>query len=78
MKKEHYVKNILEPFFQILTEEKKPHAYSQQDNATAHTSHHSMEAIHGSFGETIISQAPWPLHSPHLSVRFLPVAKLKA
>jgi hypothetical protein len=32
---EHYVNNILELFFQILTEEEKQHVYFQQDNATA-------------------------------------------
>jgi hypothetical protein len=36
------VNNILEPFFQILTEEEKQYAYFQQDNAAAHTSQHSM------------------------------------
>jgi hypothetical protein len=56
---EHYVNNIFEPFFQILTEEEKQHAYFQQDNATAHTSQHSMEALHEIFGERIISQGLW-------------------
>jgi hypothetical protein len=39
------VNNILESFFQILTEEEKQHEYFQQDNVTAHTSQHSMEAL---------------------------------
>jgi hypothetical protein len=43
--------NILEPFFQILTEEEKQHMYFQQDNAKAHTSQYSMEALHEIFGE---------------------------
>jgi hypothetical protein len=65
---ERYMNNILELFFQILTEEEKQHAYFQQDNTTAHTSQHSMGALHEIFGERIISQGLWPLHSPDLSV----------
>jgi hypothetical protein len=65
---ERYVNNILESFFQILTEEEKQHAHFQQDNATAHTSQHSMEALHEIFGERIISRGLWPPCSPDLSV----------
>jgi hypothetical protein len=50
------VNNTLESFFQILTEEEKQDVYFQQDNATAHTSQHSMEALRGIFGERIISR----------------------
>jgi hypothetical protein len=49
------VNNILELFFQILTEEEKQHAYFQPDNATAHTAQHSMQDLHEIFGERIIS-----------------------
>jgi hypothetical protein len=62
------VNNILEPFFQTLTEEDKQHAYFQQDNATAHTSQHSMEALREIFGERIISWGLWPPRFPDLSV----------
>jgi hypothetical protein len=65
---EHYVNNILEPCFQILTEEEKQHAYFQQDNATAHTSQHSMVVLCEIFGERIISWGLWPSCSPDLSV----------
>jgi hypothetical protein len=65
---ERYVNNILEPFFQTLTEEEKQHAYFQQNNATAHTSQHFMEALCEIFGERIKSQGLWPPHSPDLSV----------
>jgi hypothetical protein len=62
---QHYMNNLLEPLFQILTEEDKQHAYFQQDNATAHTSQHFMEARHGILGERIISWVLRPPHSPH-------------
>jgi hypothetical protein len=62
------VKNILEPFFQTLTEEGKQYAYFQQDNATAHTSQHSKEALRKIFGERIISRGIWFPRSPDLRV----------
>jgi hypothetical protein len=52
----HYVNNILELSFQMLTVQEKQYAYLQQDNTTAHTSQHSTEALHEIFGERIISQ----------------------
>jgi hypothetical protein len=63
---ERYVNNVLEPFFQTLTEEEKRYAYFQQDNAAVHTSH-SMEALREIFGERIISWGLWPPRSPDLS-----------
>jgi hypothetical protein len=74
---DRYVNNILEPFFQILTEEGKQHVYFQQDNATAHTSQHSVEALHEIFSGMTISRGPWLPHSPDLSVLFLPVGKIE-
>jgi hypothetical protein len=50
MNSEGYMNNILEPVFQILTEEKKQYAYFQQDKATAHTSQYSMEDLREIFG----------------------------
>jgi hypothetical protein len=38
---EHDVTNILEPFFQILSEEVKQHAYFQWDKATQPTHHNN-------------------------------------
>jgi hypothetical protein len=61
------VNNILEPFFQTLTEEEKQYAYFQQDNVTAHTSQHSMEALLELFGERIIGRGLWPPRFPDLS-----------
>jgi hypothetical protein len=43
---EHYMNNILEPFFQMFTAEEKQYMYFQQDHASAHTSQHSGEALH--------------------------------
>jgi hypothetical protein len=39
---EHYTTDILESFFQSLTEEEKQHVNFCQDNAVAHTSQHSQ------------------------------------
>jgi hypothetical protein len=47
--------NILEPFFQMFTEEEKQYVYFQQDNALAHTSQHPEETFHKIFGERINS-----------------------
>jgi hypothetical protein len=68
VKSERYVNNILEHFFQNLTEEANQYAYFQQDNATAHASQHSMEALPEIFGERAISRGLWPPRSPDLSV----------
>jgi hypothetical protein len=74
-----YVNNILELFFQMITEEEKKYVYFQQDNTTAHISQHSVEALHEIFGERMISWGLWPLHSPYLSVcDFFHVGKLEA
>lgn len=43
------------------------HAYFWQDNAAAHTSKLSVEALHDIFGERIIRQALWPPYSPDFS-----------
>jgi hypothetical protein len=65
---EHYVNNILELFFQMLTEKEKQYVYFQQDNASAHTSQNSGEVLHEIFGGRSISQGLWPFHSPDISV----------
>jgi hypothetical protein len=51
-----YVKSILEPFFQMLTEEEKQYMYLQHDNASARTSQNSMEALCEISGERIINR----------------------
>jgi hypothetical protein len=53
--------NILEPFFQMLTEEGKQYVYFQQDTATSHTSQCSVEVICEAFGERMVIWRPWPL-----------------
>jgi hypothetical protein len=63
-----YANNILQPFFQIVTEEEKQHKYLQQDNTAVHTSQHSVEALRKSFDERIISWGRWLPRSPGIRV----------
>jgi hypothetical protein len=65
---ERYVNNISEPFFQTFAEEEKQYAYFQQDNVTAHTSQHSMDALREMLGERLISRGLRPPRSPDFSV----------
>jgi hypothetical protein len=54
---DRYVSDILEPFFQDLTEEETRYDYFQQDSATAHTARNSMQHLRDVFDdEYIISQ----------------------
>lgn len=55
-----YLYIILEPLFQILTEEEKQHEYSQREKVTDHTSQHSMEVIREIFGKRLISHRNLP------------------
>jgi hypothetical protein len=66
---DRYVSDILEPFFQELTEKDTRYGYFQQDSATAHTARNSMQRLWDVFDdEQIISQGLWPPHSPDLSI----------
>jgi hypothetical protein len=61
---DRYVSDILEPFFQEITEETR-YGYFQQDSATVHTARNSMQRLQDVFDdEQIISQGLWPLRSP--------------
>jgi hypothetical protein len=51
---DHYVNDILNPFFSQLTAEETQHGYFQQDNATAHTANATMVAICQVFEDWII------------------------
>jgi hypothetical protein len=66
---ERYVSDILEPFFQELTEEEKRYGYFQQDSATARTACNSMQRLQDVFDdEQIINQGLWPPRSTDLSI----------
>jgi hypothetical protein len=53
---DRYVSDILEPFFQELTEEETKYGYFQQGSATAHTARNSMQRLQDMFDdEQIIS-----------------------
>jgi hypothetical protein len=74
---DRYVRNILEPFFEQLTDDERQYGYFQQDNATAHAARNSMSALQDMFDDRIISTALWPPRSPDLSVCDLFVGNLK-
>jgi hypothetical protein len=66
---DRYVSDILEPFFQELTEEETRYGYFQQDCATVHTARNSMQRLRDVFDdEQIISQGLWPPRSTDLSI----------
>ena len=64
---EHYIHNILELFFDQLTEQEKQQGWFQQDGATAHTARVSMAAVSEVFGDRVISRSLWPPRSPDLT-----------
>jgi hypothetical protein len=64
---ERYVQVILGKFFPALTEEEILYGWFQQDSATAHTEHLSMQALSDVFRIRIISSGIWPAHSPDLN-----------
>jgi hypothetical protein len=63
---DRYVRNVLEPFFEQLTDDERQYGYFQQDNATAHTAPHSVSALQEVFDDRIISTGLWPPRSPDL------------
>ena len=66
---ERYIHNILEPFFDQLTEQEKQQGWFQQDGAgaTAHIARVSMAAVGEVFGDRVISCGLWPPRSPDLT-----------
>jgi hypothetical protein len=64
---ERHVQVILGQFFPELTEEERLYGWFQQDSATAHTAHMSMQALSETFGDRTISSGIWPPHSPDLN-----------
>jgi hypothetical protein len=48
---DRYVRDILEPFFQELTEEETRYGYYHQDGATAHTACNSMQRLRDVFDD---------------------------
>jgi hypothetical protein len=53
--------SILSSFFGQLTTEVKSYGHFMQDNATAHTANHSMDASEKVFGEWVLRQGLWAL-----------------
>jgi hypothetical protein len=63
---DRYVRNILVPFFEQLTDDERQYGYFQHDNATAHAARNSMSALQEMFEDKIISTRLWPPRSPDL------------
>ena len=59
--------NILEPFFDQLTEQENQQGWFQQDGAIAHTARVIMAAVSEVFGDCVISRGLWPPRSPDLT-----------
>jgi hypothetical protein len=62
-----YENNILSPFFTELTDEERLYGVVQQDSATAHTAHVSLEALQEAFDDHLISRGLWPPLPPDLT-----------
>jgi hypothetical protein len=56
---EKYVEVFFGQFFRELTEEERFCRWFQQDSATAHTAHVSVQAFSDVFGDRIISSGIW-------------------
>lgn len=65
---DQYITNILEPFFEDLTDDEREHAYFQQNNATVQTTRNSVSALQEVFDESIIITELRSPRSPNLSV----------
>jgi hypothetical protein len=63
--KDMYV--ILGQFFPEVTEEERLYGCFQNDSATAHTAHISIQALSDAFGDRIISSGIWPARSTDLN-----------
>jgi hypothetical protein len=61
---DRYVSDILEPFFQELTEEETRYGYFQQDIATAHTARNSMQRLRDVFDDKLSAKAYGRLAPP--------------
>lgn len=62
-----YVRTMLRPFLNELTQEEKDYGYFQQDGATAHTAHNSIATLHEVYDDRIISTGLWPPRSADLT-----------
>lgn len=58
---------MIDQFVMSLTEEEIFRAWFQQDNASAHTAHSTMQKLEEYFGDRTISRGLWPARSPDLS-----------
>jgi len=64
----NYIENMLTPFVQQLHDDEITQGYFQQDKATAHTAHATIDFLRQFYDDRIIDQNLWPSHSPDISV----------
>jgi hypothetical protein len=57
------VNNILRPVISELKKEERPYGAFQQDSATTHTAHVSVEALREVLYDGVISRGLWPPRS---------------
>jgi len=58
---------IFNAFSNLLDDKELSIGYFQQDGATSHTSHASMDEIQSFFGDRVVSKGIWPPRSPDLT-----------
>ena len=65
---ERYCNDIITPFINELSEEKKINGYFQQNGTTAHTANSSLHYLSDVFQARLVSKDLWPPRSPDLNV----------
>lgn len=60
---DRYRKNIVSPFFQMMSDKEREYGYFQQDSATAHAADSSLDNIKAVFDNSLISRGLWPARS---------------
>jgi hypothetical protein len=68
MNSDEYVQDILEPFFEELTDEERQHGCFQQDGAISQITNNSVRLLQEVFDVRIISAGLWAPISAALSV----------
>jgi hypothetical protein len=68
MNSDEYVQDILEPFFEELTDEERQHGCFQQDGAIAQITNNSVIPLQEVFDDRIINTGLWAPISAALSV----------
>jgi hypothetical protein len=65
---ERYMRLILAPVFDHLTDEERSYGPRMKNNVTAHTTKNSVDALDGVLGDRVTSRGLWPLRSPDFNL----------